>query len=86
MKYCVYIDLGDGDFIKPNFSSPPTPQMIEDAKLKAEGKCISCRGKGTTRRRDLDSPGFVVKDLPCSRCNGTGKTPAPKPAEKEGDK
>ena len=85
MSNCVYIDLGDGDFIKPNFSKPPTPAMIEEARqwglaqkrmlalMKAEGICLRCEGKGTFRGRDLDSPTFKITDRPCTDCNGTGK-------------
>lgn len=84
MSNCVFIDLGDGDFIKPNFSKPPTPAMIEEAKqfglamkkkqaeLKAKGICPRCEGKKTVRGRDLDSPTFKITDNPCPTCQGKG--------------
>lgn len=86
MSYCVYIDLGDGDFIKPNFSKPPTAKMIEDTKkwalemkaknkeMKDKGICTRCEGKKTARQRDLDAPTFKLKDGPCPDCEGTGRS------------
>ncbi len=90
MSWCVYIDPGNGNSIKPNFSKPPTPEMIEEAKrwglamlakmkdLEEKGLCLACEGKGTRRRRDLDAPTFKLADLPCLDCDGTGKA---KPAQ-----
>ena len=85
MGYCVYIDLGDGDFIKPNFDKPPTEEMLasakawglkmkaEEATLKASGACMDCRGKGERRVRDLAEPTFKLVNKSCATCNGTGK-------------
>lgn len=89
MSNCVYIDLGDGDFIKPNFSKPPTKEMIEEMRqyglkqkqemkdLKAKGLCWGCKGTGKIKRRDLDTPGFKLVEADCRYCNGTGKEEAP---------
>jgi len=89
MSPCVWIDLGDGDFIKPNFAKAPTPEQIEAARkwglaqkaLLQGGGCRHCNGKGKRTVRDLETSQLVERT--CDKCEGTGRKPVNKESNRE---
>ena len=47
-------------------------EEMETEDLKAQGKCLPCRGTG---RRHHHSPGGTGINWQCGDCHGTGKQP-----------